>query len=97
MKRFRCAGMNTGTNRLTRRQFIRSVGATVASGALLPTLAIRAQEQADFTTRHLGDLYMFRTPDLPLPDFERFVRLDTQPQAEVGTGKFGAPAIQLIT
>ena len=45
MKPFRCTDMNTDMNRLTRRQFIQSTGAMVASGTLLPTLAIRAQEQ----------------------------------------------------
>jgi hypothetical protein len=38
----------------------------------------------------------FRTPDIPLWVFERFMGLDAQSQAEVGTGKFGVPGIQLI-
>ena len=46
MKPLRCTDMNTGTNRPTRRQFIRSVGATVASGALLPDGSIHPEDVA---------------------------------------------------
>ncbi len=39
-------------------------------------------------------LFNFRTPDIRLKPFERFVGPDRQLQAESGTGEFGAQGVE---